>query len=310
MSATPRIAAEPRRVEVADGVRLHASIWQPTVEAGAPFLLVHGLASNALLWTGVAEHLASEGHAVVAVDQRSHGRSDPSDDLSAGTLTADLVAVSRALGLERPIVVGQSWGGNVVLELAHAHPDAVRGVAALDGGTIDLAASFPSWEACWEALAPPPWDGRLRFGELAELIAGARGSHADWPEAGRRAQLANLAVRADGSATAILTRERHRTILRGMWERPPSALYAGITVPVLLLPVATGDATWAQGKEAAITVAEQALPRSRTVWFHDRDHDVHAQAPDEVAAVLLGAVRDGMFGDPSDGLGDDTEIQV
>jgi hypothetical protein len=52
------------------------------------------------------------------------------------------------------------------------------------------------------------------------------------------------------------------------------------------------------------------LPRSRTVWFHDRDHDVHAQAPDEVAAVLLGAVRDGMFGDPSDGLGDDTEIQV
>ena len=39
------------------------------------YLLVHGLASNARLWDGVARRLAGAGHAVAAVDLRGHGRS-------------------------------------------------------------------------------------------------------------------------------------------------------------------------------------------------------------------------------------------
>jgi pimeloyl-ACP methyl ester carboxylesterase len=288
------IALEPRRVSLPDGVRLHALLWRPAGAVGVPFLLVHGLASNALLWTGVAEHLAASGHPVVAVDQRSHGRSDPSDELSYATLTADLVAVIGAFGLDRPVAVGQSWGGNVVLELAHAHPRAVRGVAALDGGTIDLAAAFPSWEACWEALAPPAWDAGLRFAKLEERSEAA---HPSWPPEGRRAQLGNLAVRPDGTAEAILTPERHRSILRGMWERRPGELYPQITRPVLLLPVADGDAAWTRSKQVSIATAEAAIPVSRTVWFHGRDHDVHAEAPGEVAEVLLHALADGLFDD-------------
>ena len=35
-----------------------------------PFLLVHGLSSNARLWDGVARRLAAAGHEVVAVAQR------------------------------------------------------------------------------------------------------------------------------------------------------------------------------------------------------------------------------------------------
>ena len=41
-----------------------------------PFLLVHGLSSNARLWDGVGRRLAAAGHQVVAVDQRGHGRSE------------------------------------------------------------------------------------------------------------------------------------------------------------------------------------------------------------------------------------------
>jgi pimeloyl-ACP methyl ester carboxylesterase len=290
------------RVEVADGTRLHVLVWDPPAPTGSPtpdaspFLLVHGLASNALLWTGVASALAAAGHRVVAVDQRAHGRSDPSDRLDLATLTADLVAVAAALGLDRPIAVGQSWGGNVVLELAHRYPAAVRAVAAVDGGTIELRAAFPDRDACWAALAPPRWDGGLT---LATVTAGLAQRYPDWPEAGRWAQLGNLAVRPDGGVVAILTRARHRTIVDGLYDHVPSRFLHEVDVPVLLLPVDTGETGWTAGKRAATEAATERLPRGRTVWFTGHDHDVHAQAPTAVAAALLGAVGDG-FLDPDD----------
>ena len=45
-----------------------------------PFLLVHGLSSNARTWDGVAGRLAAAGHEVVAVDQRGHGHSEQAAD--------------------------------------------------------------------------------------------------------------------------------------------------------------------------------------------------------------------------------------
>ena len=60
-----------------------------------PFLLVHGLSSNARLWDGIARRLAEAGHQVVAVDQRGHGRSEQVDD---GYTTAQCAADLAALG--------------------------------------------------------------------------------------------------------------------------------------------------------------------------------------------------------------------
>ncbi len=72
---------EPRHEwhTLASGAELHAVHWDPPRQAASgdepvPFLLVHGLASNARLWDGVAQHLAKRGHRVVAIDQHSvHG---------------------------------------------------------------------------------------------------------------------------------------------------------------------------------------------------------------------------------------------
>ena len=62
--------------------------------AGRPFLLVHGLSSNARLWDGPAAHLAAAGHQVVAVDQRGHGRSEQvADGYTTAQCAADLAAL-------------------------------------------------------------------------------------------------------------------------------------------------------------------------------------------------------------------------
>ena len=122
------------------------------------FLLVHGLASNARMWDGVAERLSEAGHPVATVDLRGHGRSaKPDAGYDVATVADDLATLIERLGFDRPIAAGQSWGGNVVLELSARHPESVRAIACVDGGWLDLQAAFPDWDACRTALAPPPW---------------------------------------------------------------------------------------------------------------------------------------------------------
>ncbi|MBA3654826.1 MAG: alpha/beta fold hydrolase [Actinobacteria bacterium] len=222
----------------------------------AAFLLVHGLASNARTWDGVAERLAAAGRGVVAVDQRGHGRSDkPDDGYDFATLTGDLVTVVTALNMAPVVAVGQSWGGNVVVELAACHGAIVRGVAGVDGGTIELSQRFDSWADASKALSPPHLEGMLRDKIEDEM----RRMHGDWPEAGIQGALANFETRDDGTVAPWLSRDRHMRILRELWHHRPSAVLPTLTAPVLLV-----DAT-----------------------DHGADHDIHAQKPDLVARLLL-----------------------
>ena len=91
---------------------------------GRCFVLVHGLASNARLWDGVAARLAAAGHPVLAVDQRGHGRSEePADGYTTDRCADDLLALTEVLGLvgdRAPVAVGKSWGGNVVVSSSGA----------------------------------------------------------------------------------------------------------------------------------------------------------------------------------------------
>jgi pimeloyl-ACP methyl ester carboxylesterase len=262
-------------------------------EPGLPaFVLVHGLASNARLWSGVAEGLAARGHPVVAVDQRGHGRSDaPEEGYDLATAVADLRALLGVLGHPRPVLAGQSWGGNVVLELAWQDPELVRGIAGVDGGLIELADRFPTWEACRAALAPP----RLDHLTLGELEARIRAGHPGFPEPAIDAFLRCFRVRPDGTVTPRLARERHLRILRALWEHRPSTRWATLGVPALLLLADTGDPAYTADKRRAAAVARAAAPNLRVEWFAPAHHDLHAQFPDRVADQLAAGATEGFW---------------
>jgi pimeloyl-ACP methyl ester carboxylesterase len=282
-----------QRVPVAAGVDLAVDTWAPVAPAlgAAPFVLIHGLASNARMWDGVACELAERGHPALTVDLRGHGRSaKPDGPYDMATVADDVAAVIRELGLDRPVVAGQSWGGNVVLELALREPELVRGIVCVDGGWLEPCASFPSWEACRETLAPPRLVG-LHRDEIEGYI---RSAHADWPETGIEGALANFEVRDDGTIAPWLTFERHIAVLQGLWDHRPSEIYARVRVPVLLIPADTGEHARTGDKRDGVAQAMASLPHVRERWFRG-DHDIHAQHPVEVADVMLQQLADGFF---------------
>jgi len=271
------------QVRVDDGVVLNVREHVParSVDDARTFLLVHGLSSNALLWDGVGAALAAAGHRSVAVDLRSHGESGGSDELGFGRIVADLVDVVAATGLERPVAVGQSWGGNVVLELGATRPDVVAGVVGVDGGLISLADRFLDVDACWAALAPPRFD-HLRW---ADLEAGVAARTAGWPDGARRAQLGNLRPDADGGVRAVLTRERHRTIVEHLYHHRPLERLSALEVPMLLLAV-IGDGPRILDEERITASHAAAAAPLDVVRLPGRDHDVHLQEPATVTRLI------------------------
>ena len=277
---------------VAEGVELAADVWTPAGTSTPPtFLLVHGLASNARLWDGVAESLVARGHPVVTVDLRGHGRSSkPDAPYDVPTVADDLAALIERLELDRPVVAGQSWGGNVVLELAVRHASLPRGIVCVDGGWLELSRQFADWDACRAALAPPQFAGR-RFEEIERYI---RKAHADWPESGIRGTLANFEVQPDGTVALRLTFDRHMEVLRGLWEHHPSSVYPRVSVPALLIPVQGGDADRDLQKRRDVEAASELIPACRVRWFSG-DHDIHAQRPTELADVMHEMTADGFF---------------
>ncbi len=297
-----RITPIDERVDVGE-VCLRVLRWQAqpdddrAEEILPPFLLVHGLASNARLWDGMARRLAAVGRSSVSVDLRGHGQSDkPDSGYDFATVSADLAALIDRLGLRRPIVAGQSWGASVVLDLAVREPELVRGIVLVDGGLTNMRDAFPTWDVCWQRLAPPQLVGL----PLDAIESYFRTDHADWPEDGIEGSLGNFEIRPDRTIAPWLTRDRHKAILEAMWGQRTADLWHELRVPALVIPVDGGENDWTSAKRAGVEVALQAARQTgtpvRVEWFSG-DHDIHAQRPAELASAILEAERSGLFGE-------------
>lgn len=271
------------------GLRFHYRDWGGS---GQPVVLLHGLASNARIWDLTAPLLA-ERFRVLALDQRGHGLSAQPDGYDFPSISGDLTALIDALGLERPGLVGHSWGGNVALQFAADHPEAVSWLALVDGGFLEISAfEGMTWERVQQLMAPPPLDGV----KLSAFLQGAR-SWPDlkdvWNDEVQSIVLANFRIDEDETIHPHLTRENHLNILRALWEQRPSELWAGLRCPVLLVPAVRQSAdprsaVWLEAKRKAIAAAQERLPGVRVVWMDDTIHDIPLQRP----AALADAIAD------------------
>jgi pimeloyl-ACP methyl ester carboxylesterase len=279
----------------ANGLNLRGLRWDDH-GADAPTLLLHGLASNARIWERTAPALALGGLAPVALDLRGHGLSDrPDEGYDWTTVTADLRDAVRALGLDRPLVVGHSWGAGMALHLAAsglgggAGP---RGVVLIDGGISqldDLPAA--TWERVSQLLAPPALAGMPRQELLLRLSDPSRRWQPDAQSLD--ITLANFEVLPDDTVRPRLSREHHMRLLRSLYDFRTYEALREVRCPMLVISARPPEPRRLE-EEAHIRLKERGLERAResvadlsAIWMDDTVHDIPLQRPDDLARAIL-----------------------
>ena len=110
--------------------------------SGPALVMLHGAPSDSRTWQWMVPDLARD-HTVIAWDAPGFGESSDIDDSWRAPRFADaLAAFVAALDLERPHLVGHSFGTMVALSLFRRHP-AVPASLVLVGGYAGWAGSLP-----------------------------------------------------------------------------------------------------------------------------------------------------------------------
>jgi len=118
------------------GTRLH--VEETGTPGGRPILFIHGFSQSHLAWGAQLESDLGDEFRLVAPDLRGHGRSEkPRDAYGDGRLWADDIrAVIDALGLDRPLLCGWSYGGIIIGDYLRAYgEDAIGGVHLVGAAT-------------------------------------------------------------------------------------------------------------------------------------------------------------------------------
>ena len=165
---------DQRMLDVGDGHRIY--VEQCGHPQGAPVIVLHGGPGGGCS-PAMRRYFDPAHYRIILFDQRGCGRSRPHASVTANTtwhLVADIERIREALGIDRWIVFGGSWGATLALIYGETHPDravhlVLRGVFLATQGELDWfygggAGAF--WPDRWrEFVSPVPED------ERADLIA-------------------------------------------------------------------------------------------------------------------------------------------
>lgn len=104
-----------------------------TVGAGPDVVMLHGLLGNLAVWhLNIVPELRKEFR-VTTYDLRGHGYSQvTSHGYGTDDMARDLEGLMDGLGIERPFLVGHSFGADIALNFALLAPERVRALVAID----------------------------------------------------------------------------------------------------------------------------------------------------------------------------------
>ncbi|HEX7928044.1 MAG TPA: alpha/beta hydrolase [bacterium] len=140
---------------------------------GIPLICLHTAGSDGRQYRALMNDAEiTRNFRVLCFDMPWHGKSSPpvgwQDEeyqLSTASYTDLVMTVSSALGIERPIVMGCSIGGRIVLHLALQHGKALRGVIGLQSsGKVN-----PYYDLSW--LHRPDVSGEVPAAICSGLMA-------------------------------------------------------------------------------------------------------------------------------------------
>ena len=141
---------------------------------GIPLLCLHTAGSDGRQYRGLLnDPRITRDYRVIVFDMPWHGKSSPPpgwQDEDYRLTSRDYVRmireISAALELEKPVVMGCSIGGRIVLHLAHEHPEEFRAIIGLESSPqVD-----PYYDTSW-LHRPDVHGGEVSAGIVSGLVA-------------------------------------------------------------------------------------------------------------------------------------------
>lgn len=222
---------------------------------GPDLVLIHGASGNTRDFTFSLVDQLTDRYRVTVFDRPGLGHTPrlAPRGVTLEDQAALLVGAAQALGINRPIVLGQSFGGAIAMTWAVKHPDNLVGLVNLAGATYPWPGEL---DALYATMARPvvgpllAWTIAAWVGEdyIAQAIEGVFAPQS--APGGYAAQIgAPLVIRPHG----LLANAQQRTDLREEL-RALSANYVDLTLPIEILH---GDAD----DTVSLTIHSEALAR-------------------------------------------------
>lgn len=253
---------------------------------GAPILALHAGVCDRRSWQWCAPIWAEHGFRTVAYDRRGFG--DTRYDAESHDSLADLRAVSGALHARPAIVLGNSMGGGLAIDLTLAHPDEVLALVLI--GSLPSGAPFDEWQTSEaEAALEAQVDAAQQSGDVERVNELEVQYWLDGP--------AQPAGRVSGEPRRLMLEMNGRALRasaagddapRGeAWPR-----LGEVTAPTLVL-VGEYDEV-GLGRLTELMVA--GMPRARSHRMLGTAHCPMLDTPDELAETVLEFLRDAGVG--------------
>jgi pimeloyl-ACP methyl ester carboxylesterase len=245
-------------------------------------VLIHGNPGSYEDYTlEVVERLA-QSYYVVAFDRPGHGYSERHDSVQT-TVEVQALIIREALqklGLEKPVLVGHSWGGSLVLAAALAYGKDLTGIVLL------APAAYPSVSSEWWSLLPhiplignivinrlTPFLGRAMVRESLKQAYAPQDVQTDYVE--RSLDLWMKPDRIRACAYDERTLGASLTVL--------SEHYRDIELPVVIV---TGSADRLLKPEEHAYPLHKAIRNSKLVVLPETGHQLPQTRPDAVISAI------------------------
>ena len=267
------VDADSKFVEV-NGINVHYKTWG---EGEPTFILLHGFGASIFSWREVTEPLSQYG-TVIAYDRPAFGLTErplewEGESPYGPQAQVDIViGLMDKLGVEKAILVGNSAGGTVSMQVALQHPDRVQALILVDAA-VYAGGGAPSWS---RPLLKTP-----QMNHVGPLIARQLQAQGD--------EFIKLAFHDPSKVTADIL-EGYRKPLRAenwdkaLWQLTVASEESGlvarlaeITMPTLVI---TGDDDRIVPTEQSLRLADE-LPNAELKVIAQSGHLPHEEKPVE-----------------------------
>jgi pimeloyl-ACP methyl ester carboxylesterase len=247
---------------------------------GIPLLCLHTAGSDGRQYRALLNDAeVTKDFRVVVFDMPWHGKSSPPAGweqeeylLTTESYTELIMTVARALGLERPVVIGCSIGGRIVLQLALQHADDLRCVIGLQSS----ARVNPYYDISW--LYRPDVQG----GEVcAAMVSGLMAPRSPAPE--RWETLWHYMQGGPG----VFKGDLHFYTIEGDIMERVSGIDTG-KCPVYML---TGEYDYSASPADSRATAER-IPGAQLQIMQDLGHFPMSESPAQFRTYLLPVLQD------------------